>query len=195
MAWGKKTGPGGDQLVQGGWLAARFGHREHHLAPYLKLGDAWGDNLDGGPQPDVQDPPGRLDAFDLGTGLQVQQAINQRRGVADLAPRSRDGVLDRLTRPLVGRQTPALPSDQSAQPAGRGQLTDQERERTVDFLARIDPHVAAHRGSREQLFLAAEVEMNDLIAVGSHDRGRQRRPLRRAAVPVPASRVPVQPAH
>jgi hypothetical protein len=37
--------------------------------------------------------------------------------------------------------------------------------------------------------------MNDLVTVGSHDRGRQRRPLGRACVPIPAGGVPVQPAH
>ena len=37
--------------------------------------------------------------------------------------------------------------------------------------------------------------MDDLVTIGSHDRGRQRWPLRWAAVPIPASRVPVQPAH
>jgi hypothetical protein len=37
--------------------------------------------------------------------------------------------------------------------------------------------------------------MNDLVTVGSHDGGRQRRPLGRPSVPIPASGVPVQPAH
>ena len=58
---GQEDRPRGDQLVQGGRLAARFGHREHHLAPHLKLGDAWGDDLNGGSQPDVEDAPSRLD--------------------------------------------------------------------------------------------------------------------------------------
>jgi hypothetical protein len=108
------------------WRAAdwppAFGHREHHLAPYLKLGDAWSDDLDGGSQPDVEDAPGRLNAFDLSTGLEMQQAINQRRGIADLAPCGRGGFFDHLTRPLVERQTTALSADQSVQPTDRGQL-------------------------------------------------------------------------
>jgi hypothetical protein len=61
----------------------------------------------------------------------MQQAINQRRGIADLAPCGRDGFFDRLTRPLVERQTTALSADQSVQPTNRGQLPDKERERTV----------------------------------------------------------------
>lgn len=158
--------------MEGGWLAARFGHRQHHLAPYLKLGDAWSDDLDGGSQPDVDEAPGRLDAFDLSTGLEVEQVIDQRRGILDLAPRGHDGFFDRLTCPLVGRHATALSADQSMQPAGRGQFPNKERERTVNCLARIDPNVAAHRRCREQLFLASEVEMNDLLTVSSHHGGR-----------------------
>ena len=97
--------------MEGGWLAARFGHRRHHLAPYFKLPGAWGDDLDGGFQPDVEDAPGRLDPCDLSRRFEVEQAVDQRRCIADRAPRRRDGLFDRFTCPLVGRQTSALSAD------------------------------------------------------------------------------------
>ena len=65
------------------------------------------------------------------------------------------------------------PTSPSSQPAAVSSWT-KGRDRAVNVLARMDPNVAAHRRGREQLFLAAEVEMNDLVTAGSHDGGRQR---------------------
>jgi hypothetical protein len=84
----------------------------------------------------------------------MQQAINQSGSILDRAPRGHDGRFDGLTCALVGRHTTALPADRPVQPAGRGQFPDKERQHTVNCLARVDPHVAAYRRRRQQLFLA-----------------------------------------